>query len=139
VLQLRHGRPQLDIKDHILILNWNSQGLAVVKQLLNAKHQKSIVVLADEDKTMLDSAIAKLGPGKNGRNDARLRVRVRRGLPFRREHLSLVCASEASIIILLYPEAAGNVAKAETLKAVTVAALTTLDHFQEQPLIVQAS
>ena len=140
VLLLRKGRPQMAIKDHILILNWNAQGLAVVRQLLHAKHHKQIVVLADEDRTFLDAAVSKLDsddspPGS--RVGAASQVHTRRGLPFRSEHLSLVCAAEASIIILLYPESTGDVSKAETLKAVTVAALTTLGRFQEQSLIVQ--
>ncbi len=64
-------------------------------------------------------------------------VRVRRGFPFLPNHLALACASDASIIILLHPDSTEEVAKAETLKAVTVAALSTLEHFHRQPLIVQ--
>ena len=153
---MRHGKPQLAVKDHVLILNWNSQGPAVIRQLLQATQSKTIVVLADRDKSDLDSAVAKMGHvegdadgsfrgGGSGGGDTRslkqrgtiAQVHTRQGLPFRPEHLALVCASDASIVILLYPEDVGSVAKAEQLKAVTIAALTALKRFGEQSLIVQ--
>jgi hypothetical protein len=140
----------MSIKDHILILNWNAQGPAVIRQLLQAAQSKSIVVLANRDKADLDAAVMKLGDvggavagnegsgasSRKGRGNI-AQVHTRRGHPFRTEDLSLVCASDASIVILLYPEDIEDVAKAESLKAVTVAALTTLKHFQDQSLIVQ--
>ncbi|KAG1676952.1 hypothetical protein FOA52_014828 [Chlamydomonas sp. UWO 241] len=166
VLILRNGRPQLSISNHLLILNWNKSGLAVIEQLVKVHNCKSIVVLAKQERTDLEEEIACLKLEKHGVYVGR-DILVREGYPFVPDSLRLVCASDASIIILLHPEMVTSVKLAETrkmmaaaesgalcqapqhthiprvrwvvlaLKAATVAALTTLKHFHRQSLIVQ--
>eukprot|EP00798_Chlamydomonas_sp_ICE-L_P014743 gene14743-20790_t len=164
LLSIRNGEGPLTLKGHILLLNWNSQIDSIIKQLNIAQkfktsgmHDQAIVVLANMDRDEMLMSMNELL--KKKKMKAGSDIYCRKGRPYRlqdlslvpvssevsiiillcpkNKDLSLVSVSEASIIILLCPENTVGEASAETLKAATIATLSTMTDFSTQSLIVQ--
>jgi voltage-gated potassium channel Kch len=111
--ELRKGRSFVVEKNHQLILGWNSKIFTIIEELATANsNQKKprIVVLAMEDKTMMEDAIRE--KCENLRNT---KVICRSGNPFDINDLNIVNLNEAKSIIVLSSETASD-ADAQIIK-----------------------
>lgn len=111
--ELRKGRSFVVEKDHQLILGWNSQVFTIIDELAAAnENQKKprIVVMAREDKTMMEDAIRE--KCENLRNT---KVICRSGDPTDINDLNIVNLNETKSIVVLSPETAPD-ADAQTIK-----------------------
>ncbi|WIA33494.1 hypothetical protein OEZ86_006620 [Tetradesmus obliquus] len=137
----RMGRNPLYCKDHVLLLNWNKNSPALLRNIATAistapaaaaaaaagggaagslwARGPTVVVLADTDKAVMDAAVQEAVRERG----LRLNVHTREGSPFKPSHLRKVSAADASVVILLHPDGAGS---PEALKAAAAMSLSTL-------------
>lgn len=117
----------LRLKGHVLVLNWSSQSISLLRQLSNAQadpgsrlYQRPVVILADHDKATVDAAISSVFKG------TRLRVFFRRGLPTKARDLERVAAADADTVLVLQPGTSSCSTAADALKATALISLICL-------------
>eukprot|EP00798_Chlamydomonas_sp_ICE-L_P032019 gene32019-16542_t len=155
IMALRSGTGKLRLDRHILLLNWNYDLVPVLRQLIAAArcrshvyHGRTIVILADKEKHILDADVLAAISRTAGGEASNLEIHTRSGKPYRVADLQLVSAAEAAYVIMLYPASDSHTlssasipfaehGKAEAMKAATVAAMSTLGKFNNKNLIVQ--
>jgi voltage-gated potassium channel Kch len=119
VQELRKGRSTVAETGHTLILGWSPRLPLIVSELVVANEnvrKPAIVVLAHEDKTMMDEELReRVGSTKN------TRVVCRTGSPWKPDDLELVNVRSAKSIIVL----SGEEGDAGVVK--TILAVKTLD------------
>lgn len=102
--ELRKGRSLVLEKDHTLILGWRESIFTVISELAIANESRTrgacVVVLADEDKAMMDDSIRVRLPDLHG-----TRVVCRTGSPTVSADLDLVAHRAARSVIILRPDA----------------------------------
>jgi voltage-gated potassium channel Kch len=111
VEELRKGRSKVLVKDHTVVLGWNSQIFSVISELSLANESRKnphIVVLATDDKVDMEDAIADRVDTKN------TKVICRTGSPIDVDDLEIVSIQTARSIIVLAPE--GDEPDSEVIK-----------------------
>eukprot|EP00775_Hariotina_reticulata_P004547 gene4547-4799_t len=123
---LRTGDVTLQLRGHVLVLNWSSITPALLRQLGHAQQnplsvlfKKPVVVLAERSKDEMDAAVRNL-------KGLSLDLVVRSGRPSRQADLQRVAAASAGTVLLLQPEPVGCEAAAEALKVATLISLHCL-------------
>lgn len=98
--ELRKGRSVVLEHDHTVILGWSTQVFTIIKELvtanLNRKRGATIVILADQDKVMMQDAIRKNVPTLKN-----TKVICRSGSPVNLIDLEIVSLHAARSIIIL--------------------------------------
>lgn len=116
---LRKGRSQVIEKNHTLILGWSPKVMQIISELVIAnENQKKpkIVILADEDKMMMDDEIREHVP-----NTKNTKVITRSGNPLDLVDLAIVNPDVARSIIVLSPERKnGDIYVIKTVLAITL-------------------
>eukprot|EP00877_Chromochloris_zofingiensis_P015133 jgi/Chrzof1/9874/Cz04g19080.t1 len=138
----RNGNYPVRCAGHVLLLNWNSQTTAILRQIAAAEasgrggaaawydHQR-VVILADKSKAEMDAVVHEVLRDRG----YKLEVHTRQGNPYKLSDLRKVAASKAGTVILLQPDGA-NAASAEAIKASAAMCLTALGS-EEQRVVVQ--
>jgi len=123
---LRSGDVTLQLRGHVLVLNWSSITPALLRQLGHAQQnplsilfKKPVVVLAERSKDEMDAAVRNL-------KGLSLDLVVRSGRPSRQADLQRVAAAAAGTVLLLQPEPVSSEAAAEALKVATLISLHCL-------------
>jgi voltage-gated potassium channel Kch len=100
---LRRGRSKVLENDHTIILGWSHQIFTIISELVianeNRKKGAVIVILAEQDKVMMDDAIRERIANKKN-----TRVICRSGTPMDLDDLEIVSPHTARSIIVLAPE-----------------------------------
>eukprot|EP00878_Enallax_costatus_P024764 GHUV01026449.1.p1 GENE.GHUV01026449.1~~GHUV01026449.1.p1 ORF type:complete len:262 (+),score=80.51 GHUV01026449.1:1875-2660(+) len=140
------GRNPVHCKDHVLLLNWNTNSPALLTNIAAAtaaataeprrggghsnvwSRDPTVVVLADMDKSQMDAIVQEAVRDRG----LHLNIHTRQGNPFKLSHLKKVSAPRASIVILLHPDTASSASDAEAMKAAAAMSFTTLTS-QTQP------
>jgi len=108
VHEVKTGNQRVVESDHTVVLNWNDQGIQLLKQMAIAKeegrklYKKPVVILSSDDKDDLDRAISDALEG------SRLKVVTRHGQPFALADLDRAAAHSAKTIIVLHGEGSGG-------------------------------
>ena len=115
---LQRGRGRIAVADHTLILGWSSKVFTILSELSIANESKrnaSVVILADQDKLVMDELIhARLPKASLGTMD----VVTRSGQPFESTDLAIVNPDLAKSIIVVSDEAsAGDAGVVKTVLA----------------------
>ncbi len=99
--QLRKGRSLVIERDHIVILGWSDNIFAILRDLMLAnEHERNcIVILADQDKIVMEDAIRE-HIGKTGRT----RIVCRTGQAIDLRDLEIVNPHAARAVIILPPD-----------------------------------
>jgi hypothetical protein len=99
IQELRSGRSPIMESDHLLILGFDAKVPLIVRELARSKQRVTVVVLAQEEKTMLDARLRFV------RNvpSARVRPFSRSGDPRSELALLRVCADRARTILVIAP------------------------------------
>jgi ion channel POLLUX/CASTOR len=100
--ELRKGRSRVIERGHIVILGWSQQVFPILEELIaaNSNQKRSvIVVLADEDKVLMEDAIR-----ERIANMKRTRVVCRRGSPIDLDDIDIASVQTSRSIIVLAPE-----------------------------------
>ncbi|GAB4818940.1 hypothetical protein N2152v2_005986 [Parachlorella kessleri] len=117
---VRIGNYPVVTADHTLVLNWNRQSTSLLRKMVQDSHGcskslgRELVILAEESKDKMDSAILPLLDG------SRLRVVTREGAPHSLSDLDAVSAARAKTVILLHPD---NAKDADARKTATILGL----------------
>eukprot|EP00879_Flechtneria_rotunda_P024581 GHRR01026070.1.p1 GENE.GHRR01026070.1~~GHRR01026070.1.p1 ORF type:complete len:234 (+),score=87.08 GHRR01026070.1:409-1110(+) len=124
---MRNGDVQLQLCGHVLVLNWNSITLSLLRQLCHAQHdrkhslyKRTVVVLAERSKADMDAAVQAAMRGH------RFEVFCISGRPSKQGDLQRVAAQDAGTVILLQPEPCSSDAAGEALKATALISLSCL-------------
>lgn len=140
VKAVRTGNSELQLHSHLLILNWNSLTLPLLRQVATAQvdrqhdfWQMPVAVLADKSKVDMDSQLQQALKGM------KLEVHTRMGKPYKQADLLRVSARSAKHIILLQPVACSTDNAAEAVKAATLVGLYSLQCYRKAKIVVQAS
>ncbi|KIY93258.1 hypothetical protein MNEG_14704 [Monoraphidium neglectum] len=146
----RNGNYPVRTSGHVLLLNWNSQSPAILRQIAAAQSatgrgsgsvlnaflhgnwtgRQQVVILADKPKADMDAAVFETLRDRG----AKLEVHTRQGNPFKLTDLRKVAANRARSILLLHPETSQG--SAEAIKASAAMCLTALDVAQDQQRVV---
>lgn len=124
---IRFGNRELQHAGHVVIANWNSFTVPLVRQLSAAYNDKGsifykqpIVILAEKNKAWMDEYLKE-------HVKTRVEVHVRSGRPYKDKDLRLVSASKASTMIVLHPEDMTSATTGDALVTATVMGLLTLE------------
>ncbi|KAI8476483.1 MAG: hypothetical protein J3K34DRAFT_259587 [Monoraphidium minutum] len=146
----RNGNYPVRTSNHVLLLNWNSQSPAILRQIAAAQSatgrggggalsallrgawggRQQVVILADKPKAEMDAAVFETLRDRG----AKLEVHTRQGNPFKLSDLRKVAANSARTILLLHPET--STGSAEAIKAAAAMCLTAMDGPQGQQRVV---
>jgi voltage-gated potassium channel Kch len=130
--ELRKGRSRVLERDHVVILGWSQQIFAVIAELLvggAGRRRTSIVVLADQDRVVMESAIR-----ARVRIPRRARIVCRTGRGSSLADLQIANPDESRAIVVLQNE--GDDPDVEVLK--TILALTGRQGRREEPYRIVA-
>jgi len=115
---LRRGRSRVLEQDFVLILGWNQQVFAVIRELITAglaRPRTRIVVMADQDRTEMERAIR-----ERVEIPKRVRIVCRSGVPSDLADLPIANPDEARAIVVLGPDGeSDDVAVLKTILALT--------------------
>ncbi|GBF90167.1 ion channel DMI1-like [Raphidocelis subcapitata] len=154
VRSARNGNYPVRTSDHILLLNWNSQCPALLRQIAAASQapgrrggdgplgafggsalrgggRQKVVILADRPKAEMDATVYETLRDRGGN----IEVHTRQGTPFKLTDLKKVAAHRASTILLLHPDGSSQ-GSAEAIKASAAMCLTALDAAPEGQRVV---
>lgn len=105
---LQRGRGRIAVAGHTLVLGWSPKVMTILSELSIAKESQrngSVVILADQDKQMMDDVIAARLPKGERRG---LNVVTRTGEPHEATDLAIVNPDLAHSIIVLSDEASSG-------------------------------
>lgn len=100
--ELRKGRSRVIETDHTVILGWNQQVFTILAELVgaNANHRgRSVVVLADRDKSEMDDEIRARIPDTRG-----TKIVCRSGSPVDLDEIDIAGIQHSRSVIVLAPE-----------------------------------
>lgn len=132
IQELSKGHSQVIERGHIVILGWSRQVLTIISEVVAANANKPhncIVVLADEDKGMMEERIRTVVD-----NPRRTRILCRSGSPLETANLDMVSINTSRAILVMPPEDATR--DAEVIK--TVLAILNLPGRRKEPFHVVA-
>lgn len=92
------GDKKLFISNHIVILNWNTRGIEIVRELMYAKIKEKIVILVEEGKEEIEKEIQEL---VNENKKRKLTFVVREGEVFSSKQLKDVSIEKAKSILIM--------------------------------------
>ena len=111
IADIKAGNIRVVEKDHVVVLNWNANGQALLRYLYfnnqarhsgDARKPPALVVLSETPKEELDADLAEVKARLGGRA-SRLRAISRTGDPSTLRALDLVSASDARTVVILTP------------------------------------
>jgi voltage-gated potassium channel Kch len=115
---LRRGRSRVLEQDHVLILGWNQQVFAVIRELITAgleRPRTRIVILADQDRTEMERAIR-----ERVQLPKHVRIVCRTGVPSDLADLPIANPDASRAIVVLGPDGeSDDVAVLKTILALT--------------------
>jgi voltage-gated potassium channel Kch len=131
---LRRGRSKVLESQHTLILGWSHQIFTILSELIianeNRKNGAVIVIMADQDKVVMDEAIRERIP-----NPKNTRIICRSGAPMDLDDLEIVSPHTARSIIVLPPE--GDNPDAYVIKTVLAIVNNPNRHPQPYHIVTQ--
>jgi ion channel POLLUX/CASTOR len=136
----KKGRSQLFLKDHIVILNWNSEAPEIIADFLSKKEKKDIVILSSIEKESIEGQI-KNKALERGLKTNQCEILIRTGSVFSEAGLKAIMVQEAKTIIILRNEGAGGLSDDDadilSLKAMMMA-LSEISR-PEQTIIIEVA